>query len=166
MITKEQKELLTRIEEQFEKINNEPVSDGLIPVSEILAEVQAKNDWLKQAEITNREFRLLLKEVVKNDIQKLNKELNKLGLVATKSTDSNYKIRIEPIIPLAKPAYQIRIEYYIQYESHPKYYTDIAISTYLTTTACNGRFQSIEEMFKNARVKESLKNVYETTLNK
>ena len=128
-LNNEQRVLIEGIFDEFTKWNSETkTSGGLIDIEAILKKDRDKEEELRLVKINNSQFRLKLKELVTSDNERLNADLNLLGLYSKPADDYSH-IRISEI---GGNEPHIRIKYNFDSEYAPisrvSKYTNIFIS--------------------------------------
>jgi hypothetical protein len=91
-LTPAQKEILQRIENEFLTLNNSEKKASLISKDFFDNERKEVDNAIKEIEVNNIFFKELVSNKIKEDIIKLNNDLDNMGLIATKYNDS---IRID-----------------------------------------------------------------------
>jgi hypothetical protein len=92
MITKNQKEIISLLTTEFEKMNTKPSKGGsLFDVGSILSQHEADKKRVNEIKLNNESFEGMQLDILKEWTAKFNKDLVQLGL---KAEHNSYKIRI------------------------------------------------------------------------
>ena len=80
-LTKEQKEIISNLTNEFESLNaNEASTSGLIDVGGVRAEYDLKQKTIAEIKINNEQFEKIAYDMAKADYDRLKDDIDKLGL--------------------------------------------------------------------------------------
>ena len=87
MITKSQKEIISSLTTEFEKMNIKPsIGGGLIDIGSILSQHEADKKRVNEIKLNNETFKGMQLDIVEEWVGRLNKDLVQLGLKAMHNT--------------------------------------------------------------------------------
>lgn len=176
-MTNSQQQIIDSIKLEFDKINNAKSYGGnLIDIDEILGDIDKDKSALKEMEINNNYQIELIKQRIKIDIDILNEDLKKIGLIAIK--DNHYSININVNGyrkgPLGDPIGGIRISYdmsssYKQLTNGNGYtfYNGFGcLSSYVANPNRKIEYKDLQQLASKTEFKSAIRRLYESSLNK
>ena len=157
-LTPNQENIIKILTNEFQRINNIEESEefDLIDVVELRSAFTAKTNRRLEVQAINTSKKEMLVEQVKVDTKRLNKDLLKLGMMATHeihSTDGRYHLYIK------NHNSSLFLRYSILY-THDSVADCMSAYNYQITYG-NSVFKNIEEALKSFSIKAELKRMYE-----
>ncbi len=173
-LTESQTNIIKQLTNEFNKINTAiPESNHLIDVNEIIENSRLEQEFLKEIELANKTFNKLKIDAMLNDMESIRGDLAKLNIGIQQSYVGANSFTI---FPTHKPFqniesyYKIRITYKNTHHLIRKY-KDIERHIDCQYKICfDGSFtqysKTFNEFIKTESFKDTLKTLYEQTLNK
>ena len=168
-MTNSQQQIIDSIKLEFDKINNAKSYGGnLIDIDEILGDIDKDKSALKEMEINNNYQRELIKQRIKIDIDILNEDLKKIGLIAIK--DNHYSININVN---GRSMGGINISYdmsssYKQLTNGNGYtfYNGFGcLSSYVANPNRKIEYKDLQQLASKTEFKSAIRRLYESSLN-
>lgn len=173
-MTQSQQQIIDSIKLEFEKINSKKSYGGnLIDIDGILGDIEKDKNTLREIEINNQYQKELLKQLIEIDVDILNEDLKKVGLIAIRW---NYSININvngySKGPLADPIGGIRISYdmsssykELTNENGYTFYTGFdRISSYIANPNRNTDYKDLQQLASKPEFKSAIRRLYESSL--
>jgi hypothetical protein len=163
-MTKSQLQIIDSIKLEFEKINNTKSYGGnLIDIDGILGDIAKDKVTREEVRINNEHKISIIDDMIDLDIDLLNEDLLKIGLIAKK--ESNHRIIIS--IHGKFTSEPIALSYNIGYE-----YTNLigneSLLTYIgfidITINYNRNYENLQSVASSNEFKLKVRNLYETSL--
>ena len=169
-MTQSQQNIIDSIKLEFEKINNTKSYGGnLIDIDGILGDIDKDKNTLKEVKINNDYQRELIRQRIKIDIDILNEDLNKIGLIATKGNYDYLNINVN-----GRSSGGVDISYdmsssYKQLTNGNGYIIDTGfscLSSYIENPNRKKEYKDLQEVASLDKFKLKIRNLYESSLKK
>jgi hypothetical protein len=174
-LTKDQKDILAKIEKEFTKMNDSKAKPfGLISKEFFDKERADIDNEIRNLKIEEDAQKQMIQDMMKRDIKFLNKDLSPMGLIATKYIcNSERIIRIDvkgnelTNYPDLTFDYRLNFEsvYFADKRSTYRYLGFIGIDFY-THSSCSKTFKDLKDLCANEQFIAKIRNYYEDARNK
>ena len=175
-MTQSQQQIIDSIKLEFEKINSKKSYGGnLIDIDGILGDIDKDKNTLKEMEINNNYQRELIRQLIERDVDILNEDLKKIGLIAIRYHYSiNVNVNGSRKGPLGDPIGGIRISYdmsssYKELTNGNGYtfYNGFGcLSSYVANPNRKIEYKDLQQLASKTEFKSAIRRLYESSLKK
>ena len=119
-LTSTQKDIIDKLTEEFLTINSTKVPKGkLFDVSMVISKSEEEKNFKEEVMAIRRAFNEKVNDIMANDMKKLAKDLDLLGIEVIKESDRSYKLSHKTKCSARNTTYRIK---YVNSTQHPKVY--------------------------------------------
>jgi hypothetical protein len=174
-LTKEQKDILAKIEKEFTKMNqSKSKSFGLISKEFFDKERTDIDNQIREIKIEENAQKQMIQDMMYRDVKLLNKDLSPMGLIATKyicNCENIIRIDVkgEELTPYPRLTFDYRLNfesvYFADKRSTYRYLGFIGIDFY-THSSCSKTFKDLKDLCSNEQFIAKIRSKYEDARNK
>lgn len=169
-MTNSQQQIIDSIKLEFEKINNTKSYGGnLIDLDGILGNIAKDKNTTEEVRINNEYQDKVLNEMILNDVDLLNKDLNKIGLYAFKGKYHDLIISIKGYdYSYLTISYNMAMTYKtLKSEATIPFKEGFnCISSYTKSDGYKTKYENIKDITSSPEFKSKIRCIYETSLKK
>lgn len=169
MLTDNQNKLIEDIKLEFSKMNTAPTtgSGGLINRADIERKVNESNKRRAELQLITDATNKAMEEMISSDMERLNKDLIPMGMIAKLHPNNNFIVRIDDI-----DRFEMSNDIYFRYIMSHEYeaFSDRSGLTYYTGFGrieyLGWAFDSIDDLCKNDKFIRYIEDKYKDIVNK